>query len=76
MERRTVRWEFPSAEEMAAHFEQGTGPAVALREALDEEQRERLRSDVIALIREFDRDEGHGVAVECEYLLVVARRRG
>ncbi|MEX2195363.1 MAG: methyltransferase domain-containing protein [Thermoleophilaceae bacterium] len=76
MERRTVRWEFPSADEMAAHFEQGTGPAVAMREALSEERSAAVREDVLALIREFDRGSGDGVAVDCEYLLVVARRRG
>jgi SAM-dependent methyltransferase len=76
IERRTVRWEFASAEEMADNFERGTGPAVAIREALSDEQAAELRQDLLALIREFDRGSGDGVAVDCEYLLVVARRRG
>lgn len=74
--RRSVRWEFASAEDMADTFERGTGPAVALREALSHEQAAELRRDVIALIHEFDQGPGDGVAVDCEYLLVVARRRG
>lgn len=76
IERRNVRWEFASADEMADTLEGGTGPAVALREALSQEQAAGLRRDMIALIHEFDQGSGDGVAVDSEYLLVVARRRG
>lgn len=76
IERRSVRWEFASADEMADTFERGTGPSVALREALSQEQAAGLRRDLIALIHEFDLGSGDGVAVDCDYLLVVARRRG
>lgn len=76
MERRTVRWEFPSAGAMAATLEGGAGPAVATQRALDDARRAALRSDLLALVDEHNQASDGSIAIDCEYLLVVARRRG
>ena len=76
VERRTVRWSAESAEAMLKFFGETAGPAVALFESLDDGARERLRRDFGTLVEEFNLATDGSVAVDSEYLLVVARRRG
>ncbi len=73
MERRTLLWEGPSVDALAESFAE-SGPQQAVRAALPPEAYEAMRRDQIGLMR---RRAGDGpVAIEGEYLLIVARRRG
>jgi hypothetical protein len=75
LERRKVRWEFPSAEQMWEVFS-SAGPQVAAREALSEEQLQQLAADARELVREYDQGDGTTIVLEPEYLQIVARKRG
>jgi SAM-dependent methyltransferase len=74
-ERRTVRWEFPSAEAYLAQLAT-TGPSTVQRAGQSEEELERFKAELLELIAECDRGDGSSLVLEPEYLLVVARKRG
>lgn len=42
---------------------------------LDDQVREALRSELVALAHQFDRGTGSGVVLDWEYLIVTATRR-
>jgi SAM-dependent methyltransferase len=73
--RRTLRWEFSSPEAAAALFAENAGPHVALAQALGERYAD-FQSDWLALLDELNTASDGSVALDCEYLLVVARKRG
>ena len=75
-ERRTLRWEFDDPEDGWSFFGEAAGPSVALRRSLDEEGLEALRGEFLELVRRWNRAGGGPVAIDAEYLLVVARKRG
>lgn len=75
-ERDVLRWEFDSPAEMADWFSCNAGNEVLARERLGEEIYGELRESMLALIEEFGGVPGQPVAIDCEYLVVVARRRG
>lgn len=74
-ERRVVRWSFGSPEEVLLTFEASTGPHIAAREAMGERYPE-FRREGIELVERFNSAADSSVEIDCEYLLVVARRRG
>ena len=75
LERRKLRWEFPSLEVMW-EFHASAGPGEALRRSLDPEQLERMRADAAELVRRYDQGDGGSIVLEPEYLQIVARKRG
>ncbi|MEA2428922.1 MAG: hypothetical protein QOF37_2550 [Thermoleophilaceae bacterium] len=77
LERRTMRWEFDSREQVFATLE-SAGPGAAARSAVPAETLERCARDVAAIVDRYNQaDGGDGrVVVEPEYLQIVARKRG
>jgi SAM-dependent methyltransferase len=75
VEPRFVRWSFADADE-GFRFYAGTGPSLALEEALDEDLRGRLRREFAELVDRFNTATDGSVEIDAEYLLVVALRRG
>jgi SAM-dependent methyltransferase len=75
IERRTFVWRFRSPEDFARFFRDNYGPTHKAFAALDEPGRERLFDDLTALAREHDRQPGLTVAIDAEYLEVVATRK-
>jgi SAM-dependent methyltransferase len=74
-ERRGVPFRWASAE-AAWDFFDGCAPTQqALRESIPEDDYAALRDDTIELFREYAGDDG-AIAVESDYLLIVARKRG
>ena len=76
VEPRTLLWAFDSPHDMWTFFGDHAGPAVALREWLDEEAAQQLRAEFVDLVERWNRAEDGSVAIDAEYALVVARRRG
>lgn len=76
LDRRVVRWHFDSPDDAWAFFGGTAGPAIMLRESLDDEALDRLRADVLSVVERFNRAADGSVEIDAEYLLVVARRRG
>ncbi|MDP8943004.1 MAG: methyltransferase domain-containing protein [Actinomycetota bacterium] len=74
--RRTLRWTFDSPDDMWAFFGQHAGPSVALQRSLEEERQEALRSEFLELVEQRNLAADGSVAIDGEYLLVVARRPG
>jgi SAM-dependent methyltransferase len=75
LERRTMRWEFPSAEVMWDAFG-SAGPQVAARETMDEDTLRKLQAEASEIVREFDQGDGSTIVLEPQYLQIVARKRG
>jgi SAM-dependent methyltransferase len=71
LEQRLVRWEFDSVAAMRAVF-QGHGGAVMAKQTLPPEAYEQLGRDIEALVSQHNRGSGDRVAIDNEYLLVVA----
>jgi SAM-dependent methyltransferase len=70
--RRTAVFRFRSAEENVDFFRTYYGPTLRAFEALDAPGRERLRDDLLALARRYDRNGGVGpIAIGGEYLETV-----
>jgi SAM-dependent methyltransferase len=74
--RRTLPFEFGSAEEMWEFLGANAGPMVAVREALDAETYGRLRAETVELARAWNGARDGTLRIDSEYLLIVARRRG
>ena len=74
--RPTVRWHFDDRDAAWSFFGGTAGPAMMLRESLDEDALERLRNDVLELVDRWNLATDGSVDIEAEYLLVVARRAG
>ena len=76
LERRSVPFEFESLEAMSAFFARNAGPAVAAREQLPPERYRAMGERSKELAARHNRAEDGSIAIDVEYLLVVARRRG
>lgn len=75
-ERRTLRWEFASAQECWERLG-SAGPAAARRRsAAAARSLEEMRFAVMGVISALDLGGGGAVVIEAEYLLTVARKRG
>jgi ubiquinone/menaquinone biosynthesis C-methylase UbiE len=75
-ELRTVRFEFESPEAMYEWFETNAGPARAARKALPPETYEAMKSETMDLVREMNTATDGSLAIDAEYLVVVARKPG
>ena len=73
--RREFVFRFQSAEGFTRFFLDNYGPTLKAYEALDEQGRQRLFDDLIALANEFDQEPGPSVAMPAEYVEVVATRQ-
>jgi SAM-dependent methyltransferase len=76
VEPRHVPWRFADADEAFRFFGETAGPSIALREALDEADQRRLQEEFNKLVERWNGATDGSVAIDSEYLLVVARRRG
>lgn len=76
LERKTIRSEFESGEALVTFLEQYVGPHMSARAALSEDRYAELRERLLALIAEWNLADDGSVALESEYLQVVARKRG
>jgi ubiquinone/menaquinone biosynthesis C-methylase UbiE len=74
-ERASTRWEFDSFEHAMQTFG-SAGPSAAAREAMSDEDRQRLLAEAFELVRRHNRASDGRVVLEPEYLQVVARKRG
>ena len=72
--RREFVFRFQSAEDFTRFFLDNYGPTLKAYEALDEQGKQRLFDDLIALANEFDQEPGPSVAMPAEYVEVVATR--
>jgi ubiquinone/menaquinone biosynthesis C-methylase UbiE len=75
VERRHFTFRFRTATEFVERFRTFYGPLVRAWEALDEAGRTSLRAELTALAEGAGRSNGNGLAIESEYLEVVATRR-
>jgi SAM-dependent methyltransferase len=75
-DRREVHLAFESPDAAWSFFGGTAGPALALLESLDDEQTERLRSEMLDLVGEWNRTSDGSVEIAAEFLLAVARRPG
>jgi len=74
IERRSLPWDGESPEAMVRQLEQSAPTWVAARESLPAERFEEMQSRVLELLR---RRGGDGpVSIDCEYAVIVARKRG
>jgi SAM-dependent methyltransferase len=73
--RKTVRFEFPSAEAAFELFA-NNGPGKALMKNLPEDKAAAWKAELLEIIARSDIADGDGVAYDAEYLEVVARKRG
>jgi SAM-dependent methyltransferase len=74
IERRSLPWEGESPEAITAEMERTTPTWVAARKGLPAERFEELQGRVVELLR---RHGGDGpVSIDCEYVVIVARKRG
>lgn len=71
-ERRTFRFQAPTAAELADLFLTRYGPTLKAWEAQDAGNRDAFRSDFIALIESYDDDQPGSVSVGSDYLEAVA----
>ena len=75
MQRRTLPWSAGSPEDFVERMERDAPMHVAAKERLPRERYARLREDLIGLARDWAGGDGP-FAVEAQYVLIVARRRG
>jgi SAM-dependent methyltransferase len=75
IERASVPLEAPSPAAFADDFTSNSPNAVAARDSLPAERFQQLRQDIEDLAREWNGGDGP-VAIEAEYLVIVARKRG
>jgi ubiquinone/menaquinone biosynthesis C-methylase UbiE len=76
VEKRSLRWQGESAEAMFDAQVDLAGPQVALRKALPEERWAEVRREALGIIEAAAEPADGGIAVDGEYLVVVARKRG
>ena len=74
-ERRVIRHEWDSVDGFF-EFSRKAGPSVARAQALSDEDRTRMKDDIAAVIDEFNQASDGRVAIDNEYLITVARKRG
>jgi SAM-dependent methyltransferase len=75
MERRTLPWTGDSPEEFIATMGRSAPPQVAAKEAMPPDVYARMNGEMLELARRWAGGDGP-VAVDVEYLVIVARRRG
>ncbi|MEA2411009.1 MAG: hypothetical protein QOC77_1570 [Thermoleophilaceae bacterium] len=75
LERASTHWEFDSYEHAMQTFG-SAGPSAAAREAMSEEQRQRLLEEALEVMKRHNKADDGRVVVDPEYLQVVARKRG
>jgi SAM-dependent methyltransferase len=75
MERRSMRWEFESLDELWALY-MSAGPGAAARKMLSEDVMRQARDAVFEVVGRYDQGDGGRVVIEPEYLEIVARKRG
>jgi hypothetical protein len=73
--RSTVSWQFDSLEGTQEWFEQNAGPAVAAKKFMPPDVYERFIGEIQELIGEMNQADDGSVAIESEFLVVVARKR-
>ncbi len=73
--RHSIRYEWDSPEGFF-EFSRNAGPTIARSRALSDEDRAAMKQDILGLIDEFNRASDGGVAIDAEYVVVVARKRG
>ncbi len=76
LDRGTVRWEFDSLEAMGSFFEENAGPAVMAKRAMPADDYESMTRETLELAREVNGARDGSVAIDAEYLVVAARKRG
>jgi SAM-dependent methyltransferase len=74
-ERRTIRHEWDSVDGFF-EFSRNAGPTLARAKSLSDEDRQRMKDDISAVIDEFNQASDGSVALDNEYLIIVARKRG
>jgi SAM-dependent methyltransferase len=74
-ERHSIRHEWDSVEGFF-EFSRNAGPSVARAQALSDGDRAAMKQDIRGVIDEFNHASGGGVAIDNEYLVTVARKRG
>lgn len=74
-ETRDVPYRFASGQAMRDFFEENAGPSRAARESLSAEDREALARGVAEVTASHNAATDGSVAIDAEYLLVVARKR-
>jgi SAM-dependent methyltransferase len=72
---RTVTWKFASAEDFVGFFRSWYGPTLKAFAALKGDARAALESDLLALVRRFDRLDGDPVAAPATYTEAIAVTR-
>lgn len=76
-EKHTMSQRFRSPQEFVDLFRDFYGPTLKAFEALDDAGKESLEADLLELAREFDRrKDGGPIAIESDYLVVIATRAG
>jgi SAM-dependent methyltransferase len=75
VERRVHRWELGSMDDFWELLERGAPAHVAVRSQLPPERYESLRQDLEALVEGFNRAEDGSIALDADYLLIVAQKR-
>jgi ubiquinone/menaquinone biosynthesis C-methylase UbiE len=75
-ERRSLTWESESPEAMLEALARSAPPNVAAREVLEPERYEAMTAETLELLHRFNRAEDGSLAVDSEYLMTVARKRG
>ena len=76
LDRRALRWEFESLDDMRGFFERNAPPWVAARAAMPEADYGAMMGETLELAGETSDLAGGRVGIDVEYLLVVARKRG
>ena len=70
-----VRWAADSPEQLLERLNESAPPQVAARQSLPAQQYEAMQAEMLELLRSRASDDGT-LAVDAEYLLTVARKRG
>lgn len=76
LERRILRWEFETPAAMVDFFDRNGPPNAVVRKSLEADRYEAMREDQLNLVSKHNSATDGSVAVDAEYLLVVARKRG
>jgi SAM-dependent methyltransferase len=72
---RTFTWRFRSAEEFVEFFRRWYGPTLKAFAALEDDARDALERDLVALAERFDRLGGDAIAIPATYTEAVAVKR-